>query len=185
MTAKIGTFIAKVLAVVFTSIVAPVVVDLAVRDIHGAGDKPESAARASSAKEEKPRPIAPVTTGWQAPQSSTQADPISLSTPQTGEVASVIVRGVGRTPETALHDALRAALRQAVAAHVDADTWARRGQALVESMYRDSSGLILGWKELKSTKEWRLRGTVHHEEVAVRLNYRALCERLRREPNAN
>jgi hypothetical protein len=164
MAAKVGGFMGKVLAVVFTSIVAPVVVDLAVRDIHGEGDSP---ARSSSFQEEMPRPNMPA------------APPITSSTPQSGEIACVIAQGVGRTPEEAHQDALRAALRRAIATQVDPNTGTRGGQTLFESVWRDRGGLIQSWKELKSKKEWHLGRSLYHEEVAVRLNYRVLGDRLR------
>jgi hypothetical protein len=102
-----------------------------------------------------------------------------MPAPARPEVTQVIVHGVGHTPEEALHDALRTALRQALAAQVDAATWARSGQALFESVLRHSSGLILSCKELGASKEWRLLGALHHKDVAVEMNRRALVDRLR------
>lgn len=181
MAAKVGGYFGKLLAVVFTSVVAPVMVDLAVRDIHGDKDKPVLAAQAVVSKEGARRPSVPSSpptpsppTEWQAPQLSPP-----ISTARADEIACVIAQGVGRTPNEAIRDALRAALLRAVAARLDAETWARSGQSLFESLWRDSSGLILGWKELGARTEWRLRGSVHHEEVAVTLNSRVLGDRLR------
>jgi hypothetical protein len=50
---------------------------------------------------------------------------------------------------------------------------------LVDEVLRNSGGLIQDWKELGASKQWKLRGTVHHKEVAVNVNCRALRERLR------
>ncbi len=162
MIAKIQGCFGKFLAVVFTSIIAPVVVDMAVRDIHGEGTKPAAEARPSSLKEETPRSPSP---------SSAPLSP--------GEVVCVIAQGTGWTSEEAIRDALRTALLQALAARVDANTWSRQRQTLGENILQDSGRLILDWKELGSRKEWRLRGIRYHEEIAVRVNGRALAERLR------
>ncbi|HWG42818.1 MAG TPA: hypothetical protein VN688_08545 [Gemmataceae bacterium] len=186
MAAKVGGFMAKVVAVVFTSIVAPVLVNVAVQDIHGEDDKLDSSVQSSSFQDETPRSYVPAipaipssTIGWQAPQLLTPTTPTTPSTPRSIEITSVIAHGVGRTPEEALQAAFRAALRRAIITQVDADAWTRQGAVLFESVWRDRSGLILSWKELKTKKEWHLRGSLHHEAVAVQFNYRALGERLR------
>jgi hypothetical protein len=86
---------------------------------------------------------------------------------------------VGRTPAEARQDALRTALGRALAAQVDAGTWAGCGRDLAEGLCRDSRGLILRCQEVGAGKEWRLRGTLHHEDVAVDVSRQALWERLR------
>jgi hypothetical protein len=161
MAAKVGGYMGKLLAVVFTSVVAPVLVDVAVHDLHGEPDRPTAPAAPSAV--------------WQAPQAVSPADTAA----RPDEVACVVAQGVGPTPEEALRNALRAALWRAVAARVDAETWNRNGQALFENLWRDSRELILSWKELAARKEWRLRGNLHHEELAVTLNCRLLTDRLR------
>jgi hypothetical protein len=97
---------------------------------------------------------------------------------QPVEIIQIIVQGVGRTPAEAFQDALRTAVRQALAAQVDATTWARSGPAIFDGVMRNCR-VILSWKEIKATKEWRLTGPWHHQEVAVTLDRRALVERLR------
>jgi hypothetical protein len=44
---------------------------------------------------------------------------------------------------------------------------------------RNHNGLILGWKELKATKAWKLTGLWHQQEVAVTLDRHALVDRLK------
>ncbi len=108
MAAKVGGYMGKFLAVVFTSIVAPLLVDLAVRDIHGEANKAASPAPTSPAKEEPQRStsyytpaLTPSTTGWQAPPFPHLTDTIAPSAPPSDEVDCIIVHGVGRTPEEA------------------------------------------------------------------------------------
>ncbi len=140
MTAKLGGYFGKLLAVVFTSVVAPVLVDLAVRDMHAEKDEPTLGAQPSSSEIETRQPVSslypanPLQTGWQATQLPRPVNPATPSVAPAEEVACVIARGVGRTPDEALRDALRAALLRAVAARVDAATWAKSGQALFESV---------------------------------------------------
>jgi hypothetical protein len=100
-----------------------------------------------------------------------------VATP-TPEIAEVIVRGTGRTPDLAIQDALRTAVYRAVAAQVDGKTWARRGKVLAEEVWRNRGGLIRGWKELGASRGWGLKGAVHHKDLAVEVNRRALAERL-------
>lgn len=204
--AKVAGFFAKVIAVVFTSVMAPVLVSMALRDSQGGTGKlcrndqrpPHEKSRALSRREIlPPRPAfasEPPLSAHSAEQTSSRSTApaesppfptVRLSPPMCRpaapppDVIDVIVHGVGRTPEEALRDGLGTALRQALAAQVDAATWARNGQNLFEVIRPCGGDFLLGWKELGATKEWRLLGTLHHKDLAVKLNRRALLDRLR------
>lgn len=155
MTAKLGGYLSKFFAVVFTTILAPVLVDLVVRDIHGAGHKPDAAPPSISQKEPPPPPS------------------------PSAEVVHIIVQGMGRTRAEALQNAFRTALLQAIADRNDASARADRNSDRVDAILRDGSGLIVSWKELGTKKEWRLKGSLYHREIAVTVDGRRLTERLR------
>ncbi len=156
MTAKLGGYLSKFFAVVFTTILAPVLVDLVVRDIHGAGHKPDA-----------------------TPPAVAQPAPAPPSPSPSAEVVHIIVQGMGRTRAEALQNAFRTALLQAIADRNDASARADRNSDLVDAILRDGNGLIVSWKELGTKKEWRLKGSLYHREVAVTLDGRRLAERLR------
>jgi len=165
MAAKASGLLTKAVAVILTGVVVPVLVDLAQKNII------DPDARAERGRgEHAPSP------GGEAARPAWR--PVPTQAPRPAEVTRVIARGVGSTPEEALQDALRAALRQAVAARADGGGWARGSLAPWEDTGRDG-GLVLGWRELRATKEWRLRGALYHTEVAVDVDRNALAERLR------
>jgi hypothetical protein len=164
MTNIISSF-AKVSAVIFSGVVAPIVVDVTLRDIRG------EAAAAGKERAPSHRTVSP---GGR----DTPVPPPAPAAQKMLEVTEVIAQGVGATPTEALQDALRTALHQALAARVDALTWARTGSALYEQVARHGGEVIHGWKELETSKQWRLRGTLHHCAVAVEINRHALAERL-------
>ncbi len=156
--ARIAGGFAKIAAVVFTSVVAPVLVDVAIREEKAAL---EAKGHTPAQREEPIRP-----------------QPIAMAPPPV-EVTEVIAHGCGATPEEALQDALRTALCRAIVAQVDADTWARRGPALFEGVARHGGEVIRSWKDLGAAKQWRLRGPLHHRDVAVEVNHQALVAHLR------
>lgn len=183
MASKLTGWCGKLFAVVFTSIVAPVVVNLAVREAPDEGSRPARDEQVAFRQLETSPPICPAVP---APPLSPTPQPLLPQCPDASAAASrpmqavrVIAAGVGRTPEAALQDALHTALRQALASVVDAETWARNGSALCAGVLRDSSGIILGWKDLGARKEWGLRGLLYHKEAAVEVNLSALADRLR------
>jgi hypothetical protein len=166
MAAKGSGPLTKAVAAILTGVVVPVLVDLAQKNII------DPDARAERGRgEHAPSP------GGEAARPAWR--PVPTKAPRPAEVTHVIARGVGSTPEEAIQDALRAALRQAVAAQADGGTWARGSLALWEDAGRDGGGLVLGWRELRATKEWRLRGALYHTEVEVEVDRNALAERLR------
>jgi len=165
MARSVGV-LAKVVAVVFTSVVAPVVVNVATRDLTGNEPPAAHEVRTSLPRDERTPP----------------APPVPAPPPAPAEVTEVIAHGAGGTPDEAVQDALRTALARAVAAHVDAETWARYGSALVERVAPHAGELIRSWKELTASRQWRWRGPLYHCEVAVALHRQALADRLRAVP---
>ena len=179
MAAKVAGSGSRLFAVLFTGIVAPVVVEITVKALNEEGTPPVQR-QSSSQEEERPRRDA---------RNSVQSPPVRTDNvvwapkermpEEPAEITQVIVKGVGKTPQEALHDALRTALSQALASQVESAAWARHGQALFEDALRNNTGLILGWRELGTSRQWKLGGALHHMEVAVEINRQALRKRLR------
>lgn len=181
MTTKFTGWCGKFLAVLFTSIVAPILVNVVVRDTPDKASKPDRDEQAALQQVDAPQPIyltnpCRARSGEERPLPQGQ-DAFASSRPV--QTVRIIVRGVGRTPELALQDALHIALRQALASLVDAESWARNGSAWCAGIFRDSSGLILGWQDLHVRKEWGRKGLLYHNEAAVEVNLTALAQRLR------
>jgi hypothetical protein len=157
--------LAKVLGVVFTSVVAPVLVHIAVHDLQHESDE-SSRTKPVSAKGKEDPAVRQI-------RGPIEAAP-SISPP--AQITQVIVEGVGPTPTESLQKALRAALENAVAA--EPGGWAVvKSPVLLERLMRES-GLYRCWKQLSITKEWRLRGSLYHLQVAVELDRTVLVAQL-------
>src|SRR6516225_711892 len=93
---------------------------------------------------------------------------------QTG-AQTVVAEGVGATPEDALKDAFRAAVRQVVGALVDEETVVKNDKVISEKVLTYSDGIIKdGYKELGRTNDnglWRIKisAKVERRSVALRL----------------
>jgi hypothetical protein len=94
------------------------------------------------------------------------------------DVIQVISHGVGRSAEEAIQDALQSALVRAVSAQAEAASWAQSNPALCKIVLSDAGDLVLRWRELASSKEWRLKGTLYHRELAVEVDRNALLGRI-------
>jgi hypothetical protein len=87
----------------------------------------------------------------------------------------VVAEGVGATPEDALKDAFRAAVRQVVGALVDEETVVKNDKVISEKVLTYSDGIIKdGYKELGRTNDnglWRIKisAKVERRSVALRL----------------
>jgi hypothetical protein len=176
MATKLNGWCGKFAAVVFTSIVAPVLVNLVTRDTTGESGKRTWNEPALLG------PMKPIYSTIPAARPFPLEMPSSQLAPATAppvEVVRVVAHGSGHTHEAALQEALSTALRQVLAAQLDTETWSRKGTALCVGVLHRREGLILGWKDLGTRKEWGLRGPIYHEEIAVEVNLRALLERLR------
>jgi hypothetical protein len=165
MAVRTVRLLAKLSAALFTSVVAPILVNVAVRDLNAEGPEAQSAGQASA----QPR----ATSG--TPMTSAAATPLPLP----AETAQVLARGEGKSQAEALSDALHNALRLALAARVGAVAWERDGQVLSRVILGDGTGLILRWEDRSSTSHWRLGGRVYRREVAATVNCRVLVDRLR------
>lgn len=182
MATKLTGWCGKFLAVIFTSIVAPVLVNLAVRDTSDKATKPTRDEQAALRQLEAPQSTYPSDPSHTLSPNGRPLPPCqdALATAsRPTRTVRIIVHGVGRTPEAALQDALHVALRQTLASLVDAETWTRNGSALCAGLLRDSSGLLLGWQDLGIRKEWGRKGLCYHSEAAVEVNLTAMAERLR------
>ncbi len=183
MATKLTGWCGKLLAVVFTSIVAPVLVNLAVRDTSDKGTTPARQEQVAFRQVETHQsaylsdPSPALSGNGQRPLPQCPDAFTAVSRPVRS--VRIIARGVGRTPEAALQDALHTALRQALASQFDAETWARNGSALCAGILGDSGGLLLGWQDLGRRKEWGRKGLLYHNEVEVEVNLTALADRLR------
>lgn len=156
-TKLVGPF-TKVIATVFTSVVAPVLVAWVVHDLQG---------------EEKPPWSAVTTATRQAPKTA----PVTVRVAPSVEAIGQRVIGVGRTPADAACNALRTAVERAVADQLDADTWARRGPALVEAVLQGND-LVVSWRPQSMVRQRRVRGTLYHCEVAIGLSRPVVRDRL-------
>ena len=94
---------------------------------------------------------------------------------QTG-AQTVVAEGVGATPEDALKDAFRSAVRQVVGALVDEETVVKNDKVISEKVLSYSDGIIKGgYKELSPPRQenglWRIKisAKVERRSVAVRL----------------
>jgi hypothetical protein len=155
MFAKITRTHWKVAAALFSGVIAP----LGVRVVE------------ATLRSEPPRPAPHAAAG------AYQVPPV-CELPSRPDATQIVVQGTGSTPDEAFHNAVDAAVRHAVAAQVDAATWRLYGPALLESVRRDGTGIIRGWRELSSTPERHLTGKVYRSEVAVDVDGGALRERL-------
>src|SRR5438128_1206770 len=126
MAAKGNGPFGTLLSIVFTAVVAPVTVSLIIQNVNlGEGR-----------------------TLLQEPKRTANDNPPSLDAR-----SQIIVQGIGWTPEEALQDALRNALRTTLTNLVDPTVWARQGQALCKAILRDDAGLIVSHKDLRITAE--------------------------------
>jgi hypothetical protein len=186
MTTKLTEWCKKFGAVVFTSLVAPVLVNLAVRDVPDETGRPEPASSRQREALGQNYPSLPDPTPFshvepQPPQQPPSTFPTASPSLKT---VRVIARGVGRTPEAALRDALYAALRQVMASQVDALTWSQKGPDLCAGVLWNGNGVLVSWRNLETRKHWSLKGMVYQEDVAVEVNLNALADRLRSDPDA-
>ncbi len=181
MATRTGRYFAKALAGVFTSVVAPMLVNLAVRDLSCDGPGPGRNGQARSPNDELrlptpgPTPARALGPRVKQPPSRSQT---SSSAVQPSSLTQVCARGEGRTPDEALRDALRTALYQVCATQVDADTWSGNWRVLFEDVWANQSSILRSRQEVGSTWEWRLTGTLYHKEVAVEVDRQALVDRL-------
>ncbi|HEX4613724.1 MAG TPA: hypothetical protein VH092_36415 [Urbifossiella sp.] len=140
----------KVLAVLFTSIAAP----LSVQQISG---------------NLNPAPASEVVF------TEPPAEPAPATLPAT---IRVVAQGSGLTPDAAFQNALETAMQQAMMAEVSTSEWALHGRVYLALIRHNGNGLLRGWRELSSGSERHLTGRTYKSEVAIELDGEALRERL-------
>lgn len=163
MANKLRSWCRKSIPILFTSIVAPLFVNLAVRNTPEAVSSPAHSEQTAS-----PQLAYPTVSSFV----------LSPAAPPK-QIVRIIASGTGRTTEAALQDAVQKALRQALVSLVGAETLAANDATLYASVLQNVGGVLLGWKDLGGRKEWKARGSFYHEEVAVEVNLTALADRLR------
>jgi hypothetical protein len=176
--------VGQAIVVVFSSLVAPVAVQMIVRDLNGEETTPARHEQPSSPKVEAlPARVVspglmpvPATTQLPSPVAPTPPPPPAL--PLESLIQSV-AQGTGRSPEEALQQAFRIALSRGLASQFDTGTWQRNGQAILDGALRNTSGIVRSWRALSASKEWKLVGSVFHAEVAMEIDRRVLLDRLR------
>jgi hypothetical protein len=180
MASKITGCVLKIGAVLFTSLVAPVLVNMTVMDIKTdlfAFQHKEQPCfgNGSAPPDNSGRAMIPHAKAAQSPPNAE----VKRTKPQTVEVTQIIVQGTGKSPKEAQQDALRNGLARAIAAQVGAEAWAKYGQSLLGKVSHDSAGLIRNWTVIGTSKELKLTGTFHHQEVAMEVDHHTLADRIR------
>jgi len=163
----------KLLAVIFTGIVAPLLVDITTKIFRADDATPSRRKTPSQAKEHSYQDRRQ--TNGDGPGAAT-AIPVRN---EPTEITQVIAQGVGKTPQDALRDAVRVALAQAIAATVNDAAWATHGVALLDDALRNTTSLIRSFRELRSSRRWRIGGNVYEQEVVVEIDSRCLRNRIR------
>jgi hypothetical protein len=156
MAAKGASCLGAIISTVFTTLIAPIVVSLVTAE--GKPNEGKAPAQAQA----------------RAGAGGARAVPSP-----SAEIMQVIAQGVGWSPEEAVQDALRNALRSAAAAHFDADTWARQGAALFGALLRETRGLIARYQDLRSGRGLHQGREYYHTTLAVDVARRPLADRLR------
>lgn len=151
-------------ATVFTTLVAPILVSLVVRDLTREDTQNHQAGQEHSQQNAPQRPY--------GPEARAAAPSPAAEKP---EIVQAVGHGTGRTPEEALQDALRTALR-AVADTCFAPRLASQQQAaLVEVVLRGPQSPVLRWQDRGGSSSWKWGGRVYEREVAVAVDSRALA----------
>jgi hypothetical protein len=178
MFTKSAQHVAQAFALIFTSVVAPVAVQLIVRDLNGdesakapleqpASQKTNLAGGGDCVVATATPPASP------APSPPPRKEPHHVII-HPDALIKVVVQGTGSTHDDALQQALRMALYKASVAEVGADCWCRRGHAIFEEAWHNTGGIIRTWKTLAVTTVWQSGGWVYLATAAVEVDRQAL-----------
>jgi hypothetical protein len=177
MLAKSGQNLVRALALVFTTVVAPIAVNVVVHDLNGEESAPARTEPASPQKQESPvsheRPSIVPPAFAPSGQSASSKQPTAV-TIQPDALIHEVVQSTGHTPDEALQQALRIGLYKAIVAEFGADSWTRKGSAVFEDAWRNKGGIVRSWKTLAVTKEWKDGEERYHADVTIDLDRRAL-----------
>ncbi len=172
MAAKSTGYCGKILAAIFSSLVAPLLIQLVLKDIPDEEIKSALGREVASFGSKAPRQ-----TNLVGSVLTPLAQRAWLVAPAT-EIVFGTACGAGPSPEAALQDALRNALRQVITTRLDAYSRTRFDEVCSDKLWSDFGDIVLRWQEVGAKTEWGLRGLVHHKQVAIEVDGRALAERL-------
>jgi hypothetical protein len=110
-------------------------------------------------------------------QSVKSHDGPTSSTPSRAETQRVAVRASGRTPEEALRNGLRDAVRAEITS-LRTET-GELPEAVLQTILERSGDLVLCWEEKGGRIEAWPNGFVYHKDLIVTVNRAALAERLK------
>jgi hypothetical protein len=182
MATKRGGNVVQLVTLVFTTLIAPVLVQVIARGFDSDDGGPTSSAQTTARYQEPSRPCDSCTAAMPPPPFPPPAPVVKGSqvsaTPPAEDLIEVIVDDAGRTSAEALQQALHTALSRALAAQLDERTPSRTVTALLDDVWNHRDAVIRRWKILGATKHWKLTGAVYHVQVAVELDRRSLWSRL-------
>ena len=89
----------------------------------------------------------------------------------------VIAEGVGTTPDEAIKDAFRNAVRQVVGAVVDAETLVKNDEIIDDKVLTYSDGFIKGYEEVVGSK--KVKGGLHRIKIEAQVERRSVIAKLR------
>ena len=90
---------------------------------------------------------------------------------------AVVAEGVGSTPDEALKDAFRNAVRQVVGAVVDAETMIKDDQVIDDKVLTYSDGFIKGYEEVPGSK--KSQGGLHRLKIKAAVERRSVVAKLK------
>ena len=179
MATKEATSVGKVLGLLFTSVVAPILVHVALQDMKVEADDERRSETVAAKRQEPGKRGAPSTpVACRASSPSQESSDASRSNPPPPEMRHVTTEGIGKTPEEGLRQAVRLAMTNAVSAELAGSGWTYRTTAIADLLMQEASSLIRIVQHLGTRKEWRLRGNLYHVQLALELNRSALLARL-------
>ena len=149
----------KVIAVVFTAVVAPIVVFLATQNLK---------------KDDAPDPKAARAGGKKAADEKAGVAAVK-SAP---EPARVVAEGAGPTPEAATEDAHRSAVRQVLPNVVEAGELARKGAVIEAQVLKDPDPFVRRSEVVDASRDKNKGRDVHRCKLQVTVDRRALAGRL-------
>jgi hypothetical protein len=159
----------KAIGVVFTAIVAPIVVIVATQYINKQGKQDDK-----GKKEDKQQKTEPA--GRAAPSAGPVA---TVAAVQPANANVIVADGVGSSYETATQNAFRNAVRTAVAALVGTETFARF-KALITAKVLPQSEAYIAHYDVKVSNQAKPKGPdAYHRQITATVNQRDLTAALK------
>ena len=149
----------KVVAVVFTAVVAPIVVFLATQKLK---------------QEDAPEPKAAKAAGKKAADETAGG----AGGKPAPEPSRVVAEGAGPTPEAATEDAHRSAVRQVLPRVVEAGELARKGPVIEAQVLKDPDPFVRRSEVVEASRDKGKGRDVHRCRLQVTVDRRALAGRL-------